>query len=140
MVPMADPKPPITVELIWTADLRFGATSGKSALVLDSDSEAGPNPVQLLLIGLAGCMAMDVVDIIRKGRHPMTGFRSHLTGERMPDPPRYVRRVALVFHIHGAVPEATVVRAISLSREKYCSVWHSLRQDIELETSFDVTP
>ena len=140
MVPMADPKPPITVELIWTADLRFGATSGDNALVLDSDSVAGPNPVQLLLIGLAGCMAMDVVDIIRKGRHPMTAFRSHLSGERMPEPPRYVRRVVLVFHIHGAVPEAAVDRAISLSREKYCSVWHSLRQDIALETSFDVTP
>jgi len=136
---MTDVKPPITVDLVWTADLRFGATSGNSALVLDSDSLAGPNPVQLLLIGLAGCMAMDVVDIIRKGRHPMTAFRSHLSGERMPDPPRYVRRVELAFHVHGAVPAAAVERAIALSRDKYCSVWHSLRKDIELVTSFDVT-
>lgn len=137
---MADAKPPITVELLWTADLKFGATSGSNALVLDSDSKAGPNPVQLLLIGLAGCMAMDVVDIVRKGRHEMTGFRSNLTGERMPDPPRYVRRVTMEFHIHGNVPASAVERAIQLSRDKYCSVWHSLRKDIELVTSFDITP
>jgi putative redox protein len=137
---MSDAKPPITVELIWTADLRFGATSGNHALILDSDSTAGPNPVQLLLVGLAGCIAMDVVDIIRKGRHPMTGFRCHLAGERMPDPPRYVRRVTLAVHVHGDVPEPAVERAIALSRDKYCSVWHSLRKDIELVTSFDVTP
>ena len=137
---MADAKPPITVELIWTADLRFGATSGSNALVLDSDSTAGPNPVQLLLIGLAGCISMDVVDIIRKGRHPMTAFRAHLSGERMPDPPRYVRRVTLEFHVHGDVPPAAVERAIQLSRDKYCSVWHSMRKDIELNTSYDITP
>lgn len=136
---MAD-KPPITVELLWTADLRFGATSGNNALVLDSEGKDGPNPVQLLLIGLAGCMSMDVVDIVRKGRHPMTAFRANLSGERMPDPPRYVRRVNLEFHLHGDVPATAVERAIQLSRDKYCSVWHSLRKDIELTTSFDITP
>jgi putative redox protein len=137
---MADPKPPINVELLWMADLRFGATSGNNALVLDSESTAGPNPVQLLLIGLAGCMSMDVVDIVRKGQHPMTAFRANLSGERMPEPPRYVRAVTLTFHVHGDVPAAAVERAIQLSRDKYCSVWHSLRKDIELTTSFDITP
>lgn len=133
-------KPPINVELLWKADLRFGATSGSQTLVLDSESKEGPSPVQLLLMGLAGCMSMDVVDIVRKGRHPLTGFRVDLSGERMPDPPRYVRRVTLTFHVQGAVPETAVERAIQLSREKYCSVWHSMRQDIELVTSFDITP
>ena len=137
---MADAKPPIAVELVWTADLRFGAASGSNALVLDSDSKAGPNPVQLLLIGLAGCISMDVVDIIRKGRHPMTAFRAHLSGERMPDPPRYVRRVAMEFHVHGNVPAEAIERAIALSRDKYCSVWHSMRKDIELITTYDITP
>ncbi len=136
---MAD-KPPIAVELLWTSDLKFGATSGSNALVLDSESKEGPNPVQLLLIGLVGCMSMDVVDIVRRGRHPMTAFRSTLSGERMPDPPRYVRRVTMSFHIQGDVPAQAVERAIQLSRDKYCSVWHSLRNDIELVTSFDITP
>ena len=137
---MPDAKPPITVELLWMADLRFGANVGTNALVLDSESQQGPNPVQLLLIGLAGCMSMDVVDIIRKGRHPMTAFRAERVGERMPEPPRYVRAVNLEFHVHGAVPAQAVERAIGLSRDKYCSVWHSLRKDIELTTTFDITP
>ncbi len=137
---MADLKPPISVGLVWTADLRFDATVGTNAFVIDGDGTAGPSSVQLLLVGLAGCMSMDVVDIIRKGRYLMTGFRSELIGERVPDPPRRLSRVDLRFHVHGDVPPHVVERAIALSRDKFCSVWHSLRQDIELVTSFDVAP
>jgi uncharacterized OsmC-like protein len=49
-------------------------------------------------------------------------------------------KVGLHFHVHGAVPPHIVERAIALSRERYCSVWHSLRQDIELTTAFDIVP
>ena len=73
---MATPKPPVAAELIWSEGLQFGATSGTTALILDGDSEAGPSPVQLLAIALAGCMAIDVVDILRKGRHAINAFRA----------------------------------------------------------------
>ncbi len=136
---MAD-KPPVTAELIWAEELRFGATSGENALVLDSAGVAGPSPVQLLAIALAGCMAMDVVDIVRKGRHPLTAFRATLSGGRAEEPPRRLLSVSLHFHLQGGVPAAAVERAIALSREKYCSVWHSLRQDIDLVTAFDSLP
>ena len=137
---MGDAKPPVTAELIWSEELRFGATSGRTALVVDGDSTAGPSPVQLLAIGLAGCMGIDVVDIIRKGRHPLAAFRVTISGERAQDPPRRLLAVSLHFHVHGDVPETVVERAIMLSRDKYCSVWHSLRQDIELTTAFDIVP
>jgi putative redox protein len=91
-------------------------------------------------MGLAGCMGADIVNILRKGRHPLTAFRSELTGERAAEPPRRLLSAAMTFHVHGDVPHAAVERAIALSREKYCSVWHSLRQDIELTTSFDILP
>jgi len=135
---MTGAKPPLRVEIVWTTDLQFGATSGRNALVLDGDSVAGPSPVQLLGMALLGCMATDVVDVLRKGRHPLVRFHAALTGERMPDPPRRLVRVLLHFAIHGDVPREAVERAIALSREKYCSVWHSLRQDIELTTAFDI--
>lgn len=135
---MSDPKPPVTIELIWAEALRFGATSASTAIVVDGDSVAGPSPVQLLAIALASCMAIDVVDILGKGRHRFTSFRTTLSGVRAPEPPRRLLSVDLRFHLHGAVPEAAVARAVSLSREKYCSVWHSLRQDIELITSFEI--
>jgi putative redox protein len=135
---MATPKPPVAAELIWSEGLQFGATSGSTALILDGDSAAGPSPVQLLAIALAGCMAIDVVDILRKGRHAISAFRTTITGERAAEPPRRLLSVQLQFHVHGSVPDAAVDRAIALSRERYCSVWHSLRQDIELTTGFDI--
>ena len=128
----------MTSDLIWSTGLQFGATSGSTAIVLDGDGAAGPSPVQLLAIALAGCMAIDVIDILRKGRHTVTALRTSVTGERAPDPPRRLLKVQLQFHVHGDIPLPAVERAISLSRDKYCSVWHSLREDIDLTTICDV--
>ncbi|HEY5617411.1 MAG TPA: OsmC family protein [Vicinamibacterales bacterium] len=137
---MTDPKPPLTAELIWSAGLRFGGTSGPNAIVVDGDGAAGPSPMQLAAFALAGCMAADVVAILQKGRHPLTGLRVSLSGDRAPDPPRRFVRIAIHFHISGAVPPDAAERAIALSHETYCSVWHSMRQDITFLTSFDTRP
>ena len=132
-------KPPVIAELVWTDALRFDATSVRISTVIDGDSTAGPSPVQMLVLGLAGCMAADVVDIVRKGRHPLQGFSARIVAERAPEPPTRVVRAQLHFRLRGDVPAAAVERAITLSRDRYCSVWHSLRQDIELTTSFDIS-
>jgi putative redox protein len=137
---MADSKPPLVAELLWSEELRFGAASGATAIVVDADGEAGPSPMQLAAFGMAGCMAADVVSILRKGRHPLTGLRIVFTGERAPEPPRRFTKITLQFHVTGAVPSDAVERAIALSREKYCSVWHSMRQDIIFATTFDIRP
>jgi putative redox protein len=135
---MADAKPPVAGELVWADDLKFAATSGNVAVVIDGDSAAGPSPVQMIVLALAGCMAIDVVDMIRKGRHPLSAMRVTISAERAAQHPRRVLRASLRFHVHGNVPSSALARAIDLSRDKYCSVWHSLRQDIDLTTSFDV--
>jgi putative redox protein len=135
---MSGAKPSLKVEIVWSTELQFGATSGQTAIAVDADGVAGPSPVQLLGMALVGCMAADVVDILRKGRHPVVRFHAALTGERADEPPRRLLTLLIHFAIHGDVPPAAVERAISLSREKYCSVWHSLRQDIELTTTYDI--
>jgi putative redox protein len=137
---MADAKPPVVAELVWSDGLRFDATSGAASAIVDGDGKAGPSPMQHAAIGLAGCMAADVVDIIRKGRHPLRALRVGFRGTRAETPPRRLVQISLQFHLEGAVPPEAVERAIALSREKYCSVWHSLRQDIEFSTTFDVNP
>jgi putative redox protein len=137
---MADAKPPTTVELIWSEGVRFGATAGTNAIVVDGDGVAGPSPVQVAAIGLAGCMGADVAAILEKGRHPFTGLRVSFSGERAATPPRRFTRINLQFRVSGAVPPQAVERAIAMSRETYCSVWHSMRQDIEFITSFDIHP
>lgn len=129
-----------TAILRWQQDLRFDAQSGKTALVMDSQGVAGPSPIDALALALAGCMAIDVVDIVTKGRHPLGGLVASLTAERAADPPRRFVSVALHFTVTGAVPAQAVERAIQLSRDRYCSVWHSLRQDMPLTTSFEVVP
>jgi putative redox protein len=140
MASMADPKPPLTAELVWSDGLKFGAKSGPNAVVIDADGATGPSPLQAAAFGLAGCMAADVVSILQKGRHPLTGLRTSLSAERAPEPPRRFVKVALHFHVSGGVPREAVERAIQLSRDTYCSVWHSMRQDIELTTTFELHP
>jgi len=135
---MADAKPPTTAELVWSEGLRFAATSGTNAVVVDGDGAAGPSPVQMAAIALAGCMAADVVAVLEKGRQPLTAMRVSFTGERAVTPPRRFTRIILHFHVTGVVAPEAVERAIALSRETYCSVWHSMRQDIDFVTTFDV--
>jgi putative redox protein len=135
---MGETKPPTTAELVWSEGLRFGATSGANAIVVDGDGAAGPSPVQVAAMGLAGCMAADVVAILEKGRQPLTGLRVSFTGERAAIHPRRFIRIILHFHVAGAVAADAVERAIALSRETYCSVWHSMRQDIDFVTTFDI--
>jgi putative redox protein len=136
---MADARPPLVAELVWAGDLRFDASSGSNTAVVDGDSKAGLSPTQCAAIGLAGCMAADVVDILRRGRHPLTALRVTFTGTRAEQPPRRFLQIELRFDLRGAVPPEAVERAITLSREKYCSVWHSFREDIELSTPFHIT-
>lgn len=135
---MVTPKRPLTAELIWSDGLRFAAASGPNAIVVDGDGAGGPSPMQLAAFALAGCMAADVVAILQKGRQPLTGLRVSLSGDRAEEPPRRFVRITIHFHASGAIPEEALERAIALSHEKYCSVWHSMRQDIAFLTSFDI--
>jgi putative redox protein len=133
-------KPPLTLELVWEHDLVLGGRSGEVSMTLDSASVAGPSPVQALGFALAGCMAMDVVHILRKGRHDLKGLKVALSAERAPEDPHRVTSVKLHYSITGGVPADQVQRALDLSHDKYCSVWHSMRQDIPFEATFTVTP
>jgi putative redox protein len=132
-------RPPTTVELEWQSDLRLHAKAGENQLILDSDGIAGASPMQALAMALGGCMAMDVVHILRKGRHDLRGLRVRLTGQRAADEPRRFTAIALHFVVSGNVASDPIERAVSLSREKYCSVWSSMRQDISLDVTHEIT-
>lgn len=124
--------------LEWKGELTFAATSGEQTMMLDGSGAAGPSPVQVLAFGIAGCMAMDVVDILRKGRHDVKRLDVAFHGERAQQPPHRFTRVTLTFVVYGDVPGDAVRRAIGLSHEKYCSVSNSLRGDIEFVTEFEI--
>jgi putative redox protein len=132
-------KAPTTLELIWEHDLVFNGRSADASIVLDSAGQAGPSPVQALAFALAGCMGMDVVHILRKGRLDLRGLKVALSAERAPEDPHRITAVSIVFTVTGNIPKDQVQRAIDLSHEKYCSVWHSMRQDISFEATFSVS-
>ena len=140
MADTATQKPPTVVELIWEHELVLSGRSRDVKLTLDSAGVEGPSPMQALGFALAGCMAMDVVHILKKGRHDLKGLKADLTGQRAPEEPRRFTSIELKYTITGNVPEDQVVRAIQLSRDKYCSVWHSMSRDIDLRVSHVISP
>ena len=85
-------------------------------------------------------MATDVAHILTKARHPLSGLRAHLVADRSPEDPHRFVRVTLHIMVEGDVPADAVDRAIALSREKYCSVWHSMRQDITFTVTREQVP
>ena len=112
-------KPPTVVELVWEHDLVLSGTSGQTRMTLDSSSVAGPSPMQALGFALAGCMAMDVVHVLKKGRHDLKGLKVGLVAERAEEEPRRFTSVALQFSVTGNIPSEPIQRAIDLSRDKY---------------------
>ena len=128
----------MTVHPDWQGDLRFAGEVGDTAIALDGDNEVAASPVQMLTTGLAGCMAIDVVHILARMRTPPDDLRVELVVERAATDPRRVITADMRFTIVGDVPAKNVQRALDMSTETYCSVWHSLRDDIRLATSFEV--
>lgn len=104
-------------------------------IILDGKSLKGPGPMDALLLALAGCMAVDVQVILERSRVPLTGMKVAVEGHRAPTHPKHYTRFHLAYFLEGPQEEhqAKVERAVELSREKFCSVLHSLRPDIDIE-------
>jgi len=128
------------VEVRWDEELRFQATGrGDVGVVADSDGAAGPSPMELLLMGLASCMGVDVVDILQKMRVPITGLAVRAEGDRRPEPPRRFTRIRLTYRVAGVgeSDQDKLQRAVDLSRDTYCSVLHSLRPDLDVDVRIE---
>jgi putative redox protein len=128
----------IAVTLKWSGDgLKFEADhpSGNT-LLLDGDSRNSHSPVQALALALAGCTGADVVDIAQKMRVSFSGLRVEVEGDRNAEPPRYFKAIRMVFYVAGLNPadRDKIQRAIDLSNEKYCTVFHTLRKDLKFST------
>ena len=128
------------LSLVWQGDLRFASGSAGPPIVLESSSPGVVSPMQALGYALMACMGMDVAHALQKGRHDLEALSVDFDATRAQEHPRRLQTIQLYFDIQGDVPEAAVERAIASSRETYCSVWASFRQDIELTVTFTVRP
>ena len=131
-------KPPLSVTLTWDHALEFTGQSGKHEVGLDGSSYTAPSPMAMLALSLAGCMAIDLVHILTRGRYAITGLTTTFTGVRAAEEPHRFVKIDLAFAISTSAPAEQVARALELSRTKYCSVWNSLRQDIDFNVSYEL--
>jgi putative redox protein len=134
---MTDARPPLVATLEWDGEEQFTGQIGKHEVSIDGSADAAPTPIHLLALSIAGCMAIDLVHILTKGRFTVRSLEAELTGTRADSEPRRFVSIALRFTIDTDAPDDHVARAIALSHDKYCSVWHSMRPDIAFTTSFN---
>jgi putative redox protein len=121
------------IDVRWEGEMRYrGGPAGGPSLLMDGRREAAPSPVDALLISLATCAAIDVVEILEKRRTPPRSLDVRVRFSRAATPPRRVTDLTLVFRVDTDSARVHVERAVDLSFSKYCSVANSLASDIEV--------
>lgn len=130
--------PTVKATLTWDKELIFtGRTQEGYEIEFDAHVQWGCKPTDALLLSLAGCMGIDVVSFLQKMRAELADFRVVLTGERNPSPPQYFKAIDMTLYIGGRnLDPKKVERAIALSHEKYCSVYNSLRKDMDVKVKY----
>ena len=127
------------MEVVWEGDQRYrGGRPGGATLVVDGGREAGPSPVETMLVSLAACSSIDVVEVLNKRRTPPTRVEVQVKFARAPAAPRRLTAIHLLYRVATDSAAHHVARAVELSVQKYCSVVHSLKQDIDLEGEVEV--
>lgn len=132
-----------TATVQWIGGKKFvGVDSTSHSVVLSTPTEGiGVKPSELLLIALASCSAVDVVEILNKKRMPLSCLEISVSGEQDADPPWTFRKIHMRFVLSGQnLTEKAVAQAIQLSEEKYCSVSATIRATVEIITDFEIVP
>jgi putative redox protein len=110
---------------------RCVASSGHT-ITVDGDKHAGNSPMELVLIGLCGCTAYDVVSILHKKREPIVSLEVSAEAERAGTPPSVYTKIQLIYKVGGKVAHKSVEDAVQLSEEKYCSVAAMLKKTAKI--------
>ncbi len=124
----------VKAQIKWADGMQFIARAGKGpAVVLDSsEGGSGPSPMEMVLIGVAGCSAIDVIMIMEKKRAQVTDFQVNITGERAEEYPQRYTDIHIEYVLQGKGLKAKAVeQAIELSETKYCGAMASLNADIK---------
>ena len=131
--------PTETVHVDWLRDQVFLLRDHADYRIVMTQPD-GVSGADLLPLSLIGCLAWDIIGILRKQREPVTGLRVTAESDRDPDPPWRYRSILIRYHFtgRGLRPER-VQRAIDLSENKYCSIYATLRAAMDLRSEFDIT-
>ncbi len=132
-----------TSQVNWVDGLQFVGTSGSGhGVVIDSAGDdghnAGPGPMEFLLLGVLGCTGMDVISILKKKRQNVTGLQISASGEQAETAPHYFTRIHLEYVAYGDVDPVALARAIELSETKYCSAMATLNGKTQFSNTYRV--
>jgi putative redox protein len=128
-------------KVTWIQDRRFvGQASSGHAIVVDGSADKlGPSPMELLLIGLVGCTAYDVIGILQKKRQAVAGLRVSARAERADESPRVYTVIEVEYVVRGRdIKPKAVEDAIRLSKETYCSASIMLGKTAHITTSYRI--
>jgi putative redox protein len=130
-----------TANITWVEDMQFVAQGETGhAIVMDASEEVGGHdtgarPMEVLLMGVLGCTAMDVISILKKKRQPITGLKIFAAGDRNAEHPKYYTKIHLEYVASGDVDLAALERSAQLSEDKYCSAIATVRGKAEITRS-----
>ncbi len=127
--------------LFWERDLLFkGMTQSGYEIEFDAEVQWGCMPTESLMLSLAGCMGIDVLSFLKKMKCRIEKFKVDIDAERNTTPPQYFKSITMHIHVSGSgITERRIERAVALSQEKYCSVYHSLRKDLKIKVGWTIT-
>jgi len=120
----------------WKNDEVFqGIAENGNTITFDGDSahKHGPSPMETVLMALCSCTSVDVVSILKKKRQEITGLRVSANGTQAPAPPRVFTHIKLTYAVRGKLSRKAVEDAVSLSKNKYCSVSKMLEKAVTIE-------
>ncbi len=101
-------------------------------------SEQGWRPMEMLLVSLAGCSAIDIISILKKQRQVIEDFEIEIDGDRKDGSPAPFTAIRIHFILSGQIKEAKMDKAIELTINKYCSVYFSLHPDIDVKYTYEL--
>jgi putative redox protein len=129
------------IDVAWQGGMLYsGGRPGGPTLQVDGDRASAPSPVEALVVAIASCSAIDVVEILNKRRTPPGSVRVEVEYTRAPTPPRRLTSVKLRYLVATASERAHVERAVALSFETYCSVSRSLDPELPIEWEVEMLP
>lgn len=129
----------------WIENAMFLGESGSGhTVIMDGPPEnggrnLGPRPMEMLILGMGGCTAFDVIHILKKGRHQVTDCEVEIIAERVDSVPKVFSKIHVHFIVTGiSLKESAVQRAVELSAEKYCSASIMLGKSAEITHDYEL--
>lgn len=134
-------------KVVWKGDMSFegfGSSYADGMIPFDADAAVGGQgqgfrPLEMLLFGLAGCTAMDVISILRKKQQDVTGFEVMVEGMQVDEHPKYFGEITVVYRVTGHnVEEKAVARAVELSETRYCGANAMLAEKAKISHRIEI--